>query len=67
MRLPPDGVADAPLHDLDPEAVLDRDSRVLLEPTFLKALHRELLLDKPHRLDGRHHLLGNCVIGRVAS
>ena len=44
MHHPPDGVADAPLHDLDPEAVLDRDSRVLLEPAFLKALHAELLV-----------------------
>jgi hypothetical protein len=44
MPLPPDGVADALLHDPDPEAVLDRDSRVLLDPAFLKALHSELLL-----------------------
>jgi hypothetical protein len=43
MSHPPDGVHDAPLQDLDPEAVLDRDSRVLLDPAFLKALHRELL------------------------
>lgn len=43
MSHPPDGVDDAPLHDLDPEAILHRDSRVLLDPHFLAAMHRELL------------------------
>jgi hypothetical protein len=43
MPHPPDGVSDALFDDLDPEAVLDRDSRVLLDPVFLEALHRELL------------------------
>jgi hypothetical protein len=44
MPLPPDGVDDgAPdLSDFDPDAVLERDSRVLLDPHFLGALHREL-------------------------
>lgn len=42
MTAPPDGVHDAPLAGLDPEAVLDRDSRVLLDPRFLGALHRDL-------------------------
>ena len=43
MHTPPEGVEDAVFCDLDPEAVLDRDSRVLLDPQFLTALHRELL------------------------
>ena len=43
MSHPSDGVEDAPLHDLDPEAILHRDSRVLLDPRFLVAMHRELL------------------------
>ncbi len=43
MSHPSDGVEDAPLHDLDPEAILHRDSRVLLDPQFLAAMHRELL------------------------
>jgi hypothetical protein len=42
MRSAPDGVSDALFDDLDPEAMLERDSRVLLDPAFLKALHREL-------------------------
>lgn len=43
MPRSPDGVSDAPLYDLDPEAVLERDPHVLLEPRFLAALHAELL------------------------
>ena len=43
MSHPSDGVEDAPLHDLAPEAMLQLDSRVLLDPQFLAALHRELL------------------------
>ncbi len=43
MSLPPDGAGDGvDLSDFDPEAVLERDSRVLLDPHFLGALHREL-------------------------
>ena len=38
MSHPSDGVEDAPLHDLDPEAILHRDSRVLLDPQFLAAM-----------------------------
>lgn len=46
MTLPPNGAGDgadpADLSAFDPEAVLERDSRVLLDPHFLGALHREL-------------------------
>jgi len=43
MSHSPDRVSDAPIYDLDPEAVLERDPRVLFEPRFLSALHAELL------------------------
>ena len=40
MNHPPRGVDDDAC-DIDPEVVLDRDSRVLVEPQFLGALHQE--------------------------
>jgi hypothetical protein len=45
MPSPLDGVHDAHLYDLDPETVLERDPRVLLEPSYLSALHGELLAE----------------------
>lgn len=45
MPRPSDGASGAPPRDLDPEAVLERDSRILLDPQFVSALHGELLAD----------------------
>jgi hypothetical protein len=42
MSTPRDGDEAVPEIGFDPEAVLGRDSRVLLDPAFLAALHREL-------------------------
>ena len=44
MTRPPDDAAQAAVHEIgfDPESVLARDSRVMLQASFLTALHAEL-------------------------
>jgi hypothetical protein len=42
LPTPSDGDETLPELGFDPEAVLERDSRILLDPSFLATLHREL-------------------------
>jgi len=42
VAIPSDGETTVPVLGFDPHAVLERDSRIMLDPTFLATLHREL-------------------------